>query len=153
MWIKQTTKDKKMVQQIFTFKVFITPKCYRTIEITGNQSLYDFAAEIVAAFNFEFDHMFGFYEQYGYGKISEGEAYELSVDMPDGKAMIDGAKSVHKTYLSKVFAPDKTMYFLFDYGDDWWFKIDCQKVEDAQIKKVYAKVIEKKGKAPVQYPE
>ena len=45
------------------------------------------------------------------------------------------------------------MLFLFDYGDDWMFLVECKDLLDPTIKVKYPKVIEMVGKAPEQYPE
>ena len=47
------------------FRVRLWPKVYRDIEIESNKSLYDFAAAIVRAFDFDLDHAFGFLRHCG----------------------------------------------------------------------------------------
>ena len=43
------------------FRASLKPKLYRDIEIEGGKSLANLAEAIVTAFDFEFDHPFGFY--------------------------------------------------------------------------------------------
>jgi hypothetical protein len=50
-------------QQSFTFRVLLTPKIYRTFEISGASSLYALAEAITLFFDFDFDHAFGFYSK------------------------------------------------------------------------------------------
>lgn len=61
-------------------------------------------------------------------------------------------KSVKNSYIYKVFEPDKKMIFLFDYGDNWEFLVECCSIIEAEAGKRYPKVTKKQGKAPPQYP-
>jgi hypothetical protein len=61
-------------------------------------------------------------------------------------------KSVKNSYIYKVFEPDKKMIFLFDYGDNWEFLVECCSITEAEAGKRYPKVTKKQGKAPPQYP-
>ncbi len=54
---------------------------YRDIEIPENQSLYNLAEAIVAAFDFDFDHAFGFYSDLDYDYYDSSVRYELFTDM------------------------------------------------------------------------
>ena len=45
------------------FRVSLDKDVYRDIEIPGSQSLHDFAEAIVKAYDFDFDHAFGFYSK------------------------------------------------------------------------------------------
>ena len=45
------------------------------------------------------------------------------------------------------------MLFLFDYGDEWIFHVQCLSVEDSEKGKKYPIVIESHGDAPEQYPD
>ena len=47
------------------FRAQLRPRVYRDIEIESTKSLYDLAAAIVQAFDFDFDHAFGFYSKLG----------------------------------------------------------------------------------------
>ena len=55
--------------------------CYREIEIPGGRSLYALAEAIVDAFDFDFDHAFGFYSALGENYHDSEVSYELFVDM------------------------------------------------------------------------
>jgi len=45
------------------------------------------------------------------------------------------------------------MIFLFDYGDNWEFLVECCDIIEAETEKRYPKVTKKEGKAPEQYPD
>lgn len=124
----------------------------RKIAILGRQNLYKFAESIVHAFEFDFDHCFGFYSNidtdfYHDSKIQ----YELFADLDDVEPTEAG--SVKKTKVEKVWkkSGDK-MTFLFDYGDGWRFLVELLEIRPVKVVWAYPIIMEKSGLAPVQYP-
>jgi hypothetical protein len=140
-----------MKNKIFTFKISVSPKIYRTVEIAGDCSLFELAEVIIDSVNFEMDHAFGFYNNYK-DIYESSEMYELLKDMPDGEAC-PGAKGVKKQKVCDTFEPKKKMAFLFDYGDDWIFLVECKQITEPLPKTKYPRVIEKIGEAPEQYAD
>jgi hypothetical protein len=125
------------------------PSVYREIEIGGRKTLSDLAEAIVHAFDFEFDHAFGFYSKLtGQDVMRSQPKYELFADMGEQT----DAKSVRKTRVADAF-PDvgHTMLFMFDYGDDWRFVVQVIGVGQKAAKARYPKVLRKVGRAPEQY--
>jgi hypothetical protein len=45
------------------------------------------------------------------------------------------------------------MLFLFDYGDEWRFKVELLRLGEKVPKARYPKVLASVGQAPPQYPE
>src|SRR5690349_980924 len=86
------------------------------IEIESTKSLADLAGAIVQAFDFDFDHAFGFYpESKGRAVVRGRRAYELFADMDAATE----ARSVRKTKVAQAFTEvGQAMIFLFDYGDE-----------------------------------
>jgi pRiA4b ORF-3-like protein len=127
-------------------------KIYRDIEIEASASLYRFAQAIVSAFNFDFDHAFGFYSGLTPAKLMRTHPkYELFADM--GGANSD-ALSVKKTRVTDAFpAIGHTLIFLFDYGDDWLFRVRLQGATAKLPKVRYPRVVASQGQAPEQYPD
>jgi Plasmid pRiA4b ORF-3-like protein len=125
---------------------------YRDIEIEPSQSLYRLAEAIVTAFDFEFDHAFGFYSGLKPATLMRTlPRYELFADMGDASP---GVGSVKKTRISQAFAEiGHTMIFLFDYGDDWRFRVSLKAKEKKLAKTRYPRVVATRGDAPVQYPD
>jgi hypothetical protein len=125
---------------------------YRDIEIEGSKSLYKFAEAIVAAFGFDFDHAFGFYSGLTPAKmLAMNPRYELFADMGDADP---GVLSVKKTKISQAFpAVAHTMMFLFDYGDDWHFRVSLSGPGKKGGKARYPRVVAARGEAPAQYPD
>ena len=125
---------------------------YRDIEIEASKSLYRLAEAIVAAFGFDFDHAFGFYSGRTPAKLMrEHPKYELFADMGDADPGVIGVK---KTRVTQAFpAIGHTMVFLFDYGDDWRFRVSLRAVGTKLAKVRYPRVVAMHCDAPPQYPD
>jgi hypothetical protein len=134
------------------FRVSLNPKLYRDIEIQNSKKLYDLASAIVAAFGFDFDHAFGFYSLLKGNILQSPIKYELFADMADMDIESD-AGSVERTRTSEAFPEiGHKMTFLFDYGDNWEFRVELigKGAKERGVK--YPQVRKKVGQAPEQYP-
>jgi hypothetical protein len=129
----------------------LRPKLYRDIEIDSGKSLYDLAEGIVRAFDFDLDHAFGFYNKLINHYLDSPVKYELFTDLEGGES---DAGSVKRTKVAQAF-PDvgSKMLFLFDYGDEWRFKVELIGLGEMVPKARYPKVIKSVGTAPPQYPD
>jgi len=129
----------------------LRPKLYRDIEIDSEKSLYDLAEGIVQAFDFDLDHAFGFYSKLTGHYHDSPVKYELFADLEGGES---DAGSVKRTKVAQAF-PDvgSKMLFLFDYGDEWLFKVEMVGMGVKVPKARYPKVIKSVGTAPPQYPD
>jgi hypothetical protein len=125
------------------------PTTYREIEVESRKTLSDLAEAIVHAFDFEFDHAFGFYSKLtGQDVMRSQPKYELFADMGEKTE----AGSVRKTRLADAFPEvGHTMLFMFDYGDDWRFVVAVIGMGQKAPKARYPKVLKKVGRAPEQY--
>lgn len=125
---------------------------YRDIEIDPAKSLHALAEAIVSSFNFNFDHAFGFYTGLTPASMHKTfPKYELFADMGDADPRVLGVK---KTGISQAFPEvGHTMLFLFDYGDDWLFRVTLRKVGKKSAKTRYPRVVATNGEAPAQYPD
>lgn len=131
-------------------------KIFRKIEILENASLYKSAEAIVNAYDFNFDHCFGFFSKISENNYYDSERkYELFTDIKEEGENIEstGAESVKKTKIKDVWQKigDK-MLFLFDYGDCWHFVVELKDFGDKTENKKYPRILEKVGKSPEQYP-
>jgi hypothetical protein len=134
------------------FRVSLNPKLYRDIEIPSGKKLYDLASAIVAAFGFDFDHAFGFYSLLKGNILRSPVKYELFADMDDIGEESD-AGSVERTRTSDAFPETgHKMTFLFDYGDNWQFRVELIGENKKERGAKYPRVIKKVGTAPEQYP-
>jgi hypothetical protein len=124
---------------------------YRNIEIEAGKSLYRLAEAIALAFDFDFDHAFGFYTGLTPATRRKPPIYELFADMGDADP---GVRGVKKTKIAEAFpAVGHTMLFLFDYGDEWCFRVRLAKLDKKLAKVRYPRVVESGGEAPQQYPD
>ena len=125
---------------------------YRDIEIEAAKSLYRLAEAIVSAFGFDFDHAFGFYSGLtDAAMMRKHPKYELFVDMGEADA---GVLSVKKTKIAQAFPTvGHTMLFLFDYGDDWHFRVSLRETGKKIAKVRYPRIVAAHGEAPEQYAE
>lgn len=135
---------------------------HRDIEIESSKSLYKLAQAIVSSFGFDFDHTFGFYAGLTPAKMMRVHPkYELFADMGKadmGKADMgeagDGALSVKKTKIADAFpTAGHTLLFLFDYGDEWRFRVSLRGTGQKLAKVRYPRIVASKGEAPEQYPD
>ncbi|MCK5555463.1 MAG: hypothetical protein KAI76_04440, partial [Alphaproteobacteria bacterium] len=80
------------------------------------------------------------------------EIYTVFADIDKDDDPQNG-KGVKKTKINTAFKVGKTMLFLFDYGDEWIFHVQCLSVETSEKGKKYPVVIESHADAPEQYPD
>jgi len=131
------------------FRARLRPRVYREIEIGSTKSLYDLAAAIVQALDFDFDHALGFYSKPDEYVFDSPVRYELFADLEGGGE----ARSVKRTKIAQAFpAVGSKMQFLFDYGDNWRFQVEVIGQGEAIPRARYPKVLKAVGKPPPQYP-
>lgn len=127
------------------------PAIYRDIEIEASRSLYRLGQAIVSAFGFDFDHAFGFYGGDPFARRRVQPRYELFADM--GEADPD-ARSVKKTKIAEAFPTvGRSLVFLFDYGDEWRFRVKLKAKGSKLAKTRYPRIVASQGEAPEQYPD
>ena len=125
---------------------------YRDIEIEAGKSLYQLAKAINVAFGFDFDHAFGFYSGLTPASMLRKQPmYELFADMGEAGP---GVLSVKRTKIAQAFPrTGHTLLFLFDYGDEWHFRVTLKRTSQKLAKVRYPRVVESRGDAPQQYPD
>jgi|SRR5208282_1178620 len=125
---------------------------YRDIEIEDRMSLYRLAEAIVAAFGFDFDHAFGFYSGLTHAAMKRAyPKYELFADMGEAEPGVLGVKKIK---VAQAFpAVGHTMLLLFDYGDEWRFRVRLTKTGKKIAKVRYPCIVATHGEAPEQYPD
>ncbi len=128
------------------------PPIYRDIEIEASKSLYRLAEAINFAFDFDFDHAFGFYSGLTEATMRKARPiYELFADMGEADPGVLGVK---RTKIAQAFpAIGHTMLFLFDYGDEWRFRVTLKESGKKIAKVRYPRVVATSGEAPAQYPD
>jgi Plasmid pRiA4b ORF-3-like protein len=132
------------------FRVSLKPRLYRDIGIKSDESLAELAEVIVKAFDFKFDHAYGFFSAMKGNVYKSPVRYELFADVDGGRE----ARSVKRTTVGDAFAlVGSNMLFLFDYGDEWRFKIEVIGLGEQEPKGRYRNILATVGKAPDQYPD
>ena len=130
------------------FRVSLAGKLYRDIEIASTSKLYDLAQAIIRSFDFDFDHPFGFYSKLTGNIYRSPIQYELFADMGESEA-----GSVKRTRIGEAFpAVGDQMAFLFDYGDQWLFRVKATRLDKKERGVTYPRVLKSVGDAPEQYP-
>lgn len=139
--------DVPIVTGFFTFKISLTPKCYRIIVMHSGVTLEELHLAIQEIFDFDNDHLYAFYLN---GRISNQAGNTYS----DPRADLD-----YNEYSADVLSLGEmglyigqTMLYLFDFGDDWQFMVEVSGFS-ASDKKPSGKyeLIETVGEAPSQY--
>ena len=135
---------------VFKVSLLRLKSIWREIEVDSKASLYNFAAAIVEAFGFDFDHAFGFYGKLtGRDILRADPRYELFADIGEDS----DAGSVKKTRIVEAFRqPKQAMLFLFDYGDNWEFRVELLRYGEKEPRTRYPRLLTKRGRAPEQYP-
>jgi hypothetical protein len=148
--------EKQNFKQIYLIKATLSDwegnvegKPFRVLAIPEKFTLYKLAKAIIASFDFDFDHPFGFYDNIKKWTHSD-EGYELFADIGE-ESEYSGVK---KTKINKVFNQvGKKMLFVFDYGDEWHFIIELKGIELPKKGIRYPFIVESVGEAPPQYEE
>jgi hypothetical protein len=125
---------------------------YRDIEIKPSQSLHQLAEAIAQAFDFQFDHAFGFYSGRTSATLMRADPrYELFADIGEADPGVIG---VEKTSVAQAFPTvGHAMTFLFDYGEEWHFNVSLKASGTKQAGVRYPRVIATRGAAPPQYED
>lgn len=112
-------------------------------ETDSTSTLEDLHYAIQKAVDFDNDHLYAFY-------IARTDRSR------DRELFDDDNGQVYSTTLNDLFPlpPKKSLFYLFDFGDEWLFKITkTQKSpHDPRQGVDYPRVVKEVGTKPVQYP-
>src|SRR3712207_5222830 len=132
-----------------TLRASLRPELYRDIEIGSTDSLYGLALAITRAFEFDFEHAFGFFNRLTGRVFASPIRYEL---LPDA-AMEGASRDVHEAPVARAFPRlGSKMLFVYDYGDEWRFRVELIGRGETAASVAYPRVVARLGKAPEQYP-
>ena len=126
----------------YTFKVYPAGQgrtAYRTMEISGKETLDRLCEYILESFGFIHEHLYEFCMD---NKMYSEDSYQY--DPEDGGPSTDIA--IDKIGLVK----GQNFSLHYDYGDDWMFTIHVQKLED-EAQETGPKLIKSVGHVE-QYP-
>ena len=134
---------------ILTLKVtllygpYATEKWEGTLEVDGKSPLQELHAAIQRILNFDDDHLYELF-------IARTERSRDKITFDDENG------GIYETTINSLYPlPDKrNLYYLFDYGDSWLFKITRARTpEQKAVRKVkYPRLTHESGTRPPQYP-
>jgi hypothetical protein len=127
--------------------MFLEEECVRVIEIDEKSSLMDLHLIIQESVDFDNDHMFEFYAgRHIHDRrvlFTDADIWDLTPDV------------FCDVPLDEIFPlpPGLKLFYLFDFGDDWFFQItkSRKKPADPEPGVEYPRIIERIGPDPVQY--
>jgi uncharacterized protein len=131
-------------------RVSLKPRLYRDIEIQSDAPLRSLAEAIVAAFDFDLDHAYGFYSKLSGNIFDSPIRYELLEERQIAGTL---GRVAHTKVGDAFVRTGNKMLFLYDYGDEWRFKVEVIGMAEMASKGRYPKVVATMGEAPAQYPD
>ena len=128
------------------------------MEVSENSTFSDLHEAIFDAYNRYDPHLYSFFLT---GKDTKSlrtifQATEITHLQDDEDFMGFGPrrKSASRTRLKDIgFAEKDVLHYLFDFGDDWWHRIQVETVMESTAKRKYIKLVKSKGPSPPQYPD
>lgn len=123
------------------FGRFLEEECIRTIEIPYDSTLYELHLAIQESVQFDDDHLFEFYA----GRHERNR-----------KILFGDEEGPFDLTLEEIYPLEKglKLYYLFDFGDSWTFKISKsrQTPKPPEEGVAYPRVTATAGENPMQYP-
>ena len=159
-----TAKPRPAKKRIFTLDVVLVsgpmsegfarknPVISRTLEIRGDQTLATLHRAIFSAFGREEEHMYEF--QVGGERPMDPNArsYVLPMAMDDPFADKRPAGDVERTTIGSLgLGAGDVFGYWFDFGDDWWHRIEVLAIETDAPRGKLPKVTRRVGDSPPQY--
>ncbi|MCB9137718.1 MAG: plasmid pRiA4b ORF-3 family protein [Caldilineaceae bacterium] len=134
--------DHEHQSGLFVFKVMLSSTLWRRIAIGGDRLLEDLSDAILAAYNFDHDHLYRFLYPTRFGTeaevahpyIEEAPRHTTDVQIGDLPAQ-----------------PGFQMIYHYDFGDDWRFSLVLERIEPQEEMQERYKIIEREGESPEQY--
>jgi hypothetical protein len=126
---------------VYFFKVSLG-KPWRRIAIPAESELDDLAECIIRAFEFDGDHLYGF-------QLVARDGHKIRVEHP-----YNDEAEMHTDELTIGELPlheRQSMQFQYDYGTDWRFDVQLEKVEPQSAKVDEPTIVESRGRAPAEY--
>jgi hypothetical protein len=148
-----------VAQPIFVFKVALagSEEIWRRIAIRGGQTLDDLHEAIFEAFDRFDEHLYSFYfpkpGSKGRARIRDAQEYACSYMAEDPSWGEPGVKTTDAKVTSLGLTPRRKLYYLFDFGDEWWHEITVEKTDAPAEKGRYPRILDKHGPSPPQYPD
>ncbi|MEO1145130.1 MAG: plasmid pRiA4b ORF-3 family protein [Cyanobacteria bacterium J06638_22] len=120
-------------------------KAKRRISVSSEAPLDKLAGLILDSVDFDHDHLYLFSFRDRMGRMIEiHHPYNDWQDGPGTDQVLIGDLPLQ---------PGASMTYLFDFGDNWEFQVVLEEIQPGKPKRSSNKILERKGKAPEQYPD
>lgn len=143
--------ERTIVQGIFSLKIALYPDCYRIIHIRS-EATWDYLQTIIQdIFQFDNDHLYAFYlngkQQYKEGNVVSDHREEFGTDGYPANLITLGETALKQ---------GQEVLYIFDFGDNWEFRIEVLDIlqapdKPAKNKASWYTLIQSEGEAPKQY--
>jgi len=134
-------------------------RIYRNIEILENQTLADLHEFIFGAFKRFDEHLYSFFltrkatKSIGIIYDSPEFTHPMNLEIQIGFDL----KERYNAAVTKIgelnLCEKQKLYYLFDFGDEWWHELTVLKMQDTEISKGFPKIVKISGESPPQYPD
>ncbi|MFA6111638.1 MAG: hypothetical protein WDA75_22995 [Candidatus Latescibacterota bacterium] len=115
-------------------------KSWRRLAVPAGKSLHELAQAIIAAFDFDFDHLYAYYRG---TRPGEGPAI--------GHPGLEEGQRADQTRIADLgLQPGDRLVLLFDFGDEWLFRLEVEEARLGEGNQV--EILERQGRPPAQYP-
>ena len=155
----------------YTFRVSLPGhgRVWRKIEMRADQTLEDLHFAIQEAYGWGADHLYSFFMS---GRAWDGESeyclpegcdpWGMPIEEPfEGEVSPEllaeeaasGPGDVRETAVGEFgLEVGQGFMYLFDYGDEWRFKVRVHAINPEAPEAEYPRIVEVVGEAPEQYP-
>jgi hypothetical protein len=131
------------VEGVYLFRVSLSGSVWRKIELSSGHTLLDFHNAIQAAYKFDSDHLYSFFMD-GIPWSDEKFTSPYEDEGPYADEVRIGELGLVK---------GQTFLYLFDYGDEWRFRVTLEEIRHDQPHPKSPRIVERKGGSPEQYPK
>jgi hypothetical protein len=143
-WRNNLTIPKRIFQDgTYVFKLSLAGDCWRRIVISGEMDLECLSTTILDAFDFDHDHLYEFKYKNRFGSLTH-----VCHPHMEGEPLYTDEILIGDIPLQ----PGGSMIYLFDFGDNWEFNVELERIDPIDKKMKKPRVIESFGEAPEQYP-
>ncbi|GAA4058985.1 plasmid pRiA4b ORF-3 family protein [Amphibacillus indicireducens] len=134
--------ERKFVSGRHTFKVSLNQSTWRTVVLSGDNTMDDLHHIIIKAYQFDDDHLYSFFmDGQKWSEDSIVSPLDYSSQSIATEVMI-GSVGMHV---------GQQFMYLYDYGDEWTFNVTVMGIEEGETKPIKPYISAEKGKAPEQY--
>jgi len=137
------TRDHlEFTEGTYLFKVSLSRGKWRKIEIAAKHNLHQLHLAIQEAFEFDDDHLYSFFMD---NKKWSYDRYDSPRD--------EGSHADEVAIGELGLYPGKTFLYLFDFGDEWEFKVEVEEINSDKPLPLIPQIVGRRGEAPDQYPD